>query len=217
MAWTAPRTWVTGETVTAALMNAHVRDNLLETSAATATTAGDIVYADAANSMGSRLGILSGTGTFLASTGSAPVWRSVGQLVGDATYTGAADPGSANPTPTVFADLSVTGWGSGTTVLVTATTGTRALVHYGARLVRNPTAGGLVHISYRVGGATTTAAATTWETVDESGASNDNNSPGRSHLATLTAGSNTFVLQAHASSGSDAAVIASPYIIVQPF
>lgn len=28
MAWTAPRTWVTSETVTAALMNTHVRDNL---------------------------------------------------------------------------------------------------------------------------------------------------------------------------------------------
>ena len=29
MAWTVPRTWVTGEQVTAALMNTHVRDNLL--------------------------------------------------------------------------------------------------------------------------------------------------------------------------------------------
>lgn len=28
MAWTAPRTWVAGETVTAANLNAHVRDNL---------------------------------------------------------------------------------------------------------------------------------------------------------------------------------------------
>jgi hypothetical protein len=28
MAWTAPRTWVAGETVTAAMMNAHLRDNL---------------------------------------------------------------------------------------------------------------------------------------------------------------------------------------------
>jgi hypothetical protein len=28
MAWTTPRTWVSGETVTAALMNTHVRDNL---------------------------------------------------------------------------------------------------------------------------------------------------------------------------------------------
>lgn len=29
MAWTAPRTWVTGETVTAAMMNTDVRDNML--------------------------------------------------------------------------------------------------------------------------------------------------------------------------------------------
>lgn len=28
MAWTAPRTWVAGETVTAALMNTHIRDDL---------------------------------------------------------------------------------------------------------------------------------------------------------------------------------------------
>ena len=28
MAWTSPRTWVTSELVTAALMNVHVRDNL---------------------------------------------------------------------------------------------------------------------------------------------------------------------------------------------
>lgn len=30
MTWTAPRTWIAGETVTAAIMNAHIRDNLLE-------------------------------------------------------------------------------------------------------------------------------------------------------------------------------------------
>ena len=29
MAWTAPRTWVAGELVTAALFNTHLRDNLL--------------------------------------------------------------------------------------------------------------------------------------------------------------------------------------------
>ena len=28
MAWTAPRTWVVGELVTAAIMNTHIRDNL---------------------------------------------------------------------------------------------------------------------------------------------------------------------------------------------
>lgn len=30
MTWTAPRTWVAGEVVTAALLNTHLRDNLLE-------------------------------------------------------------------------------------------------------------------------------------------------------------------------------------------
>lgn len=29
MAWTAPRFWVTGEMATAALLNTHIRDNLL--------------------------------------------------------------------------------------------------------------------------------------------------------------------------------------------
>jgi len=29
MAWTAPRTWVSGEVMTSALLNTHVRDNLL--------------------------------------------------------------------------------------------------------------------------------------------------------------------------------------------
>lgn len=29
MAWTAPRTWVAAETVTASLMNTHIRDNEL--------------------------------------------------------------------------------------------------------------------------------------------------------------------------------------------
>ena len=33
MAWTTPRTWTTGETVTASLLNTHVRDNLTYLSA----------------------------------------------------------------------------------------------------------------------------------------------------------------------------------------
>ena len=42
MAWTAPRRWVTGEQVTAALLNTHVRDNLLALSIHTHTgAAGD--------------------------------------------------------------------------------------------------------------------------------------------------------------------------------
>ncbi len=68
---------VTAETVTAALMNTHIRDNLLETSAATVTTAGDLAYADAANSMGTRLAI-GAADTILTSTGTAPAWAGSG-------------------------------------------------------------------------------------------------------------------------------------------
>src|SRR4051812_39892788 len=49
MAWTAPRTWVTGELVTASIMNSAVRDNLTELRAGGVAMAsqaiGDLVYA----------------------------------------------------------------------------------------------------------------------------------------------------------------------------
>ena len=51
MSWTAPRTWVASEVVTASLMNTHVRDNLLETAVAKVTTQGDLVYATGANAL----------------------------------------------------------------------------------------------------------------------------------------------------------------------
>lgn len=51
MAWTAPRSWVTSELVTAAIMNTHVRDNLLQTAPALVTTKGDIVAATGANAL----------------------------------------------------------------------------------------------------------------------------------------------------------------------
>jgi len=72
MAWTAPRTWTTGELVTAAFLNTHVRDNLLETAPAKVTTAGDLVYATAANTL-TRLAIGSAT-TVLHGGASAPIW-----------------------------------------------------------------------------------------------------------------------------------------------
>lgn len=51
MSWTAPRTWVTSEVVSAAIMNAHVRDNLLETAPAKASAAGQTVYSTAGNAI----------------------------------------------------------------------------------------------------------------------------------------------------------------------
>lgn len=71
MAWTAPRTWVTGELVTATLLNAHLRDNLLETAPAKVTTAGDLVYATGAGEL-ARLGAVSGYGLRSNDGGTAP-------------------------------------------------------------------------------------------------------------------------------------------------
>ena len=76
MAWTAPRTWVAAETLTAALLNTHVRDNMLETAVAKVTTAGDLTYATGANAL-TRLAIGSANAV-LVSTGSAPRWSSTG-------------------------------------------------------------------------------------------------------------------------------------------
>ena len=208
MAWTAPRTWVTGETVTAALMNAQVRDNLLETSTAVVTTAGDLVYADAANSMGTRLAIGS-AGTRLVSTGTAPVWRATGGMIGDATYT------AAGAFPTSFQALNSALWSSGTQVQVTVTTGTQAMLWYGARFTQHPTLGSNVQISYQITGATTVAASNTWGTASESDPAGTLTNAGRGHYVTgLTAGSNIFTLNALVSTGA-AATISSPWIMVE--
>jgi len=51
MSWTSPRTWVTSEVVSAAIMNTHVRDNLLETVPSKASAAGQTVHSLAANSI----------------------------------------------------------------------------------------------------------------------------------------------------------------------
>jgi hypothetical protein len=45
MAWTSPRTWIAGETLTATLLNTHLRDNMLETEASLATGNGYFVGA----------------------------------------------------------------------------------------------------------------------------------------------------------------------------
>lgn len=67
--WTSPRTWTTGEVVTAAIMNTHVRDNLNETAPAKATTDEDIIVATAANTI-DRLAVGSNTQVLTVVTGS---------------------------------------------------------------------------------------------------------------------------------------------------
>ncbi len=55
MAWTAPKTWVSGEDVDFAEFNTHVRDNFNETAPGIATATGRLIVTDGANSIVERL------------------------------------------------------------------------------------------------------------------------------------------------------------------
>lgn len=208
MAWTAPRTWVTNEVVTAAIMNAHVRDNFLETSAATVTTAGDLAYADGNKSMGSRLAI-GADNTYLVSTGSAPVWRATANQRQVESYT-------STTKPTSFEPLNSAGWG-GTNVTVSLTTGDLAEVHFGCRYMSADEAGGRVLMSYSVSGATTSAASANWGFEHASGSANDEHGGGRMDRAVLTAGSNTFTIEAQLVGGTAnmTGTIVNPFLYVR--
>ena len=80
MAWSDPRDWTTGEVVTAAIMNAHVRDNFDQTAPAKLTTAGDMLYATGANAP-ARLA--KGTnGNILHQASCAPAWTASPSITG---------------------------------------------------------------------------------------------------------------------------------------
>lgn len=55
MSWIAPITWTLGQQVTAAQMNAQIRDNMLETAPGKATTPGAHFVATGANAIAQRL------------------------------------------------------------------------------------------------------------------------------------------------------------------
>lgn len=78
MAWTTPRTWVTGELATAAMLNTYVRDNqdALDDGrlAIASQAAGDVFYATNATTM-ARLA--KDEGKYLQSGASAPTWQTV--------------------------------------------------------------------------------------------------------------------------------------------
>jgi hypothetical protein len=172
-------------------MNAQIRDNLLETSAATVTTAGDIAYADATNSMGSRVGI-GAANSHLVSTGSAPVWRAIETDV---------DAASNTDTGTSYTKLGA-GWGFAAEIEVTLTTGTAALVLFKANL-SNSSAGANTFLSYSVSGATTVAADDGFGIRYESSNADDIAGFGGFDLRRgLTAGSNVFTLEGKVASGT---------------
>ena len=78
MAWTTPRTWTTGEVVTKAIMDTHVKDNFNMTAPAILTTAGDILYASGANTP-ARLAKSTTSTHYLTNQGTSnvPAWGQV--------------------------------------------------------------------------------------------------------------------------------------------
>lgn len=111
MAWSAPRTWVTAEVVTAAVLNAHVRDNLDETAPAKVTTAGDLVYASGANAL-TRLAAAGDDHRILKGSATTPSWAGITnfiQFTRDHTTTDFALDGTAQDT--AAAAVVNPGWG----------------------------------------------------------------------------------------------------------
>jgi hypothetical protein len=83
LAYTAYRTWTTGEIVTAALMNEQVKDNGLLTAPAIMTGQGDLIYGSAANTP-ARLAKDANSTRSLTNTGSSnnPAWAQVALATG---------------------------------------------------------------------------------------------------------------------------------------
>ena len=180
--------------MTAAFWNIHVRDNILETGPAKVTTAGDIVYATAANAM-ARLAIGAEGGKLGVNAGAtAPEWMASPASDYIATQESTAS--------TSFTDLASSG------PAVTITTGTKALVVMTARAT-NSTADADTMMSFAVSSATTIAADEERSHIwDQDGT----NSPPRysaviplglgGATGALTAGSNVFTAKYKVTAGT---------------
>jgi len=114
------------------------------------------------------------------------------------------DTATATYTNTSYLDLDGLTGGTplGAGVITTVTTGTRALVIISGELW-DDTANAEVFLSFRVSGATTVASADSSSLYHRgAGAANDRMGASSVHVVTLTAGVNTFELQARATAGT---------------
>ena len=124
MAWSRPFTYTSSSVLTAAQMNLYQRDNLKTTAPATVTTAGDVVYATAANTVTRLAAGTDGAPLVYDTGGNAPTWpvdftdvgvelgfagASTGTLSESTTYTNHASNTFTMPTGWVSAE--VTAWG----------------------------------------------------------------------------------------------------------
>jgi hypothetical protein len=167
MAWTTPLTAVANTPLTAAQWNASVRDNLLMTAPALATTAGQLWVSTGANAGAMRTPTISNIAT-------------------NESFT---------PSAAVFGDLATVG-----PIVGPLTTGTKAIVMYGAYLA-NATGLGSGIMSYAVSGSTTIAATTSNAIRFASSNAGEVNRAFGLDMPTLTAGSNTFTAKYTSGTG----------------
>jgi hypothetical protein len=121
--WTAPRTWSTGEQVTATIMNAHVRDNELILRAGglsvSSQAIGDLLCASSTTQFARLADVATGSVLQSGGVGACPAWSSILAITGFGTHSISAG-GTGNQA------LLVTNTSSGTTnaALLRATAGT---------------------------------------------------------------------------------------------
>jgi hypothetical protein len=121
--WTAPRTWTTGETVTASLLNVHVRDNetVLRAGgfAVSSQAIGDLLCASSTTQFARLADVATGSVLQSGGAGACPAYASTLTLSGFGTHSLSAA-GTGNQA------LLVTNTSSGTTMaaLLRATAGT---------------------------------------------------------------------------------------------
>jgi hypothetical protein len=187
MAWTAPMTAVSGSVYTAAQFNTFVRDNLLETCPAKATTSGSYFVTSGTNRIAERQAQQS----FISQQDSC----------GATSYDDPdVSPSGNNPIP-----------GPSVTVF----SGSTALIVVGGRIGGNTVTTASVKMSWEVSGATSISATDTWAT-GAVGLSSGFAYDSRAWLVTdLIEGLNTVTAKYSVSSGSGLFSFRS--LLVMPF
>jgi hypothetical protein len=161
MTWTAPKTWVANTTLTAAELNAQIRDNLNHQAAP----------------------IVSGNRGYVVSTGENDLAfrqpeRAVNQSTGETSSTSYTDLDSTDAGP-----------------VVTATTGTAALIIFGCTMIQKTVAGNSTFASVAVSGATTISPSTGWALRMQTGVDYRLCASQFVFFNTLNPGDNTFTMK----------------------
>ncbi len=192
MAWTTPKLWTNGETLTAADLNTYLRDNMLETEAAVAYTPGALIMATGANKIEERQWYIATLET-----------NSVESIAG------------TNPASTYF-DLDTVG------PVVTCKTGTAALIITSMQSSSDKasTAFDFNHVAsaaVKVSGATSITALAS-NTAMHNGQGNDavQQFSCMSYIDNLNPGTNTFTMQYRCFPNGNTASFQNRTLIVLP-